>query len=264
MDAPHLLEQEWARKDMIRKIDQYYDDVWVYGPRDFWNPLDGLQHSENLTARMAYTGYLRRRVPTQGGVVQPLKPRPLLVTAGGGGDGAQLMRQVLAAHEFDPSLTRPISMVLGPFMSADDAREIRLRARAHPSITLIDFNNRMEAMIQTAAGIVAMGGYNTFCEILSLDKRALIVPRTHPREEQLIRARRASELGLIDMLLPDEADEPAVMAAALHKLDERPKPSEVAYKPELDGLTSIGDFVEALLAERKRAPLRRSASGSPG
>ena len=35
-----------------------------------------------------------------------------------------------------------------------------------------------------------MGGYNTFCEILSFDKRALIVPRTVPRLEQYIRAAR--------------------------------------------------------------------------
>ncbi len=32
-----------------------------------------------------------------------------------------------------------------------------------------------------------MGGYNTYCEILSFDKPALIVPRLQPREEQLIR-----------------------------------------------------------------------------
>ncbi len=39
-----------------------------------------------------------------------------------------------------------------------------------------------------AIGVVAMGGYNTFCEILSFDKRAIIVPRTAPRMEQYIRA----------------------------------------------------------------------------
>ena len=51
-----------------------------------------------------------------------------------------------------------------------------------------------------AAGVVAMGGYNTFCEILSFDKRALIVPRTAPRLEQFIRTQRAAELGLLTML----------------------------------------------------------------
>ena len=34
---------------------------------------------------------------------------------------------------------------------------------------------------ERAGGVVAMGGYNTFCEILSFDKRAIIVPRTLTR-----------------------------------------------------------------------------------
>ncbi len=34
--------------------------------------------------------------------------------------------------------------------------------------------------MQKASAIVAMGGYNTFCEILSMDKARLIVPRKTP------------------------------------------------------------------------------------
>ena len=72
-----------------------------------------------------------------------------------------------------------------------------------------------------------MGGYNTFCEVLSLDKRALIVPRTEPRLEQFIRASRAAELGLISMLSDDGSHDPAVMAAALRALPRQNLPSEV-------------------------------------
>ena len=56
--------------------------------------------------------------------------------------------------------------------------------------------------MKKASGIVAMGGYNTFCEILTLDKPALIIPRSVPRQEQLIRAERAVKLGLASMLDP--------------------------------------------------------------
>ncbi len=34
--------------------------------------------------------------------------------------------------------------------------------------------------MRRAAGVVAMGGYNTFCEILSFDRPALILPRVRP------------------------------------------------------------------------------------
>ena len=72
---------------------------------------------------------------------------------------------------------------------------------------MIEFDNRMEELIAGAKAVVAMGGYNTYCEILSFDKPALIVPRVAPRQEQLIRARRAAELGLIEMFLPEEAED---------------------------------------------------------
>jgi predicted glycosyltransferase len=49
-----------------------------------------------------------------------------------------------------------------------------------------------------------MGGYNTVSEILAFEKRALVVPRVAPRREQLIRAQRMSELGLLDVLHPDQ------------------------------------------------------------
>ena len=60
-----------------------------------------------------------------------------------------------------------------------------------------------------AVGVVAMGGYNTFCEILSFDKRAVLMPRTKPRLEQFIRHSRAEELGLVSMIDDDDAREDA-------------------------------------------------------
>jgi predicted glycosyltransferase len=90
---------------------------------------------------------------------------------------------------------------------------------------------------------VAMGGYNTFCEVLSLDKRALIVPRTEPRLEQLIRASRAAELGLVSMLSDDGTYDPAVMAAALRALPRQNRPSEVVVPGLLEGLRNVSRLV---------------------
>jgi predicted glycosyltransferase len=48
-----------------------------------------------------------------------------------------------------------------------------------------------------------MAGYNTVCEALSFRKRALVVPRVSPRSEQLIRAERLRERGLVELLHPE-------------------------------------------------------------
>ena len=259
MDAPRLLAPEWARSDTLRKMDELYDKVWVYGPPDFHDPLTGLDVPAALRRRVTWTGWLRREVPGPSPIygAAPVAGG-LLVTAGGGGDGERIMHQVLAALERNPDLIGPVEMVLGPFMKAEERDAVHRRAAALPALRLVDFDNRMEARIAAAAGVVSMGGYNTFCEILSLDKRALIIPRVRPREEQLIRARRAERLGLIDMLMPEEADDPAVMARALRALAVRPRPSQTAYGCPLDGLDRIADEVHDIIAAREHAAAGRT------
>jgi predicted glycosyltransferase len=98
-----------------------------------------------------------------------------------------------------------------------------------------------------AKGVVAMGGYNTFCEILSFDKPALILPRTVPRLEQYIRARRAAELGLVTMLADENACDPVKMAAALMQLTQQTPPSSVVVPGLLDGMPNVNKLARKWL-----------------
>ena len=108
--------------------------------------------------------------------------------------------------------------------------------------------------MQQAAGVVAMGGYNTFCEILSFDKKAIIVPRTRPRLEQFIRARAARNLGLIEMLDADLGRDPHVMATALRQLPQQGVPSDVIVPGLLDGLPNVCRLVARSFSQPHRGP----------
>jgi predicted glycosyltransferase len=48
-----------------------------------------------------------------------------------------------------------------------------------------------------------MAGYNTICELLTLGKRSIIVPRVKPVEEQKIRAERMAKVPFFRTILPD-------------------------------------------------------------
>jgi predicted glycosyltransferase len=124
------------------------------------------------------------------------------------------------------------------------------KAKTIPAIDIIQFDNRLETLIAGARGVVGMGGYNTFCEVLSFDKPALLVPRVAPREEQLLRVKRGAELGLIDMLLPDEARRPEVFTAKLRDLSRRPPPSQRGRSFTLDGLPNIKATVDHWIRNR--------------
>jgi predicted glycosyltransferase len=251
LDEPEALAREWARKNAIEAVERYYDEIWVYGAADIFRPLEGLGLSDRMRSRTLYTGYLRRSAPEPSYDFAPPPPFEdfVLVTAGGGGDGAELIDWALSAYETDPGIPWPAVIVYGPFMRADDRAEFERRAAAlgEDRIATVSFDSRLERLLVEARGVVAMGGYNTFCEVLSLDKPAVIAPRTRPRLEQYIRAEAAERLGLLRMLHPErDGGGPEVMAAAIRGLAEQPAPSAGRIPGLLDGLDTIVRRVEAL------------------
>jgi len=243
LDDEDALMAEWLRKNAVAAIERYYDEIWVYGIPAICEPLSGLGLSERMRSRIRYTGYLRRTAPDWPAETSSEIPEEpyVLVTTGGGGDGAALVDWVLRAYESDPTLRKHAFIVYGPFMNAArradfDARVDDLAGR----VTAISFHARFERLLAGARGVVAMGGYNTFCEIMSMDKPAIIVPRTKPRREQAIRAEAAERLGLIRMLLPErDGDSAAVMAEAIKALAYQRRPSEFRIAGLLDGLPAI-------------------------
>jgi predicted glycosyltransferase len=98
-----------------------------------------------------------------------------------------------------------------------------------------------------------MAGYNSFCEVLSFDKPALLVPRQAPRREQLIRAQRAQDLGLARMMLvPANPREGASnLATALHRLIHEPPPSQSGCRNLLEGTDATVRAAVRLISARQ-------------
>ena len=150
-----------------------YDEIWVYGLPQICDPLEGIELPQSVRQKMVYTGYLRRDVPQRTARRTPLPEiteRPyLLVTTGGGGDGEALIDWVLRAYEHDPPLPYPALLVLGPVHAVGAPGGVHGRApRGSKRVDAITFDAQLETLMARAVGVVAMGGYNTFCEILSL------------------------------------------------------------------------------------------------
>jgi predicted glycosyltransferase len=151
-------------------------------------------------------------------------------------------------------------IVFGPFMQPELQSEFQERVDRLENVTAITFDAHLETLMAEASGVVAMGGYNTFCEILSFDKPALIVPRQIPRREQLIRASRAQELGLVAMLTEENAAQPEVMATAIRQLMQQGRPSNVILPGLLDGLENVNRLVKMHLAEGRHAKHKTSVT----
>ncbi|NOD30908.1 hypothetical protein GS617_11550 [Ruegeria atlantica] len=253
LDEPEVLAAEWARKEAVEATERFYHEIWVYGLQSIYDPTRGLPLSAAAQSRIHWTGYLRRDL---GPVGEPPKQPYILITPGGGGDGKAMVNLVLSAYEKDPNLSPRAVLVYGPFLSGELREDFETRVAAlNGRVTAVGFESQIETLFAGAEGVVCMGGYNTFCEVLSFDKRAVIVPRTTPRLEQWIRASRAEGLGLVRML--DENRDgltPDAMIRAIRELPYQSLPSEAIQSGLLDGLDYVTDRIESLLTwEQERA-----------
>ncbi len=209
-DDALLVREEWRRGGVYQLLEEVYDSIFLYGSRDIYDPVYEYGLSPETCEKVISCGYIGRdtsvRPVEQVRKELNMKTNTLIVvTVGGGGDGLNIlsaymeMLSLLRNHLSFDSL-----VVTGPLMSQEQLLHLQSYEMKGLPLTLIDFTPDMMSYLNAADLIISMGGYNTFCEILSLNKRAIIVPRVKPRLEQLIRAERFSDLGLVRMLHPDE------------------------------------------------------------
>src|SRR5207253_1129177 len=130
------------------------------------------------------------------------------------------------------------------YMPAEQRQRLLHRAQRHPRCDVLEFVPDLVPLIDRADRIIAMGGYNTICEVLSFEKHALIVPRVHPEPEQWIRAQRLRDLGLIEVLHPD-ALSPKALTDWLAR-DPGPRPTHRS-RVDVGGLTCIPTLLDELL-----------------
>ncbi|MGF1455846.1 MAG: glycosyltransferase family protein [Alphaproteobacteria bacterium] len=255
LDAPDRVLADWTRRGSLDALETFYSHVWIYGLPQIHRPLERLPLGPIMGARITYTGYLRR-----GTWSDDTEDPFLLVTTGGGGDGDGLIDWALSAYESGADLPWPARIVMGPFLDPAVRSGFEARASGLPRVDTCVFDPTLDRTMARAAGTLAMGGYNTFCEILTHDRPAIIVPRMRPRLEQWLRAREAAALGLIRMLEdPVETGaartrDPGPLVEALRALPDQPRPSARLVPGLLDGLATITDWIaQHILGDRSRA-----------
>lgn len=256
LDSPEELAEEWARKNAFHAVETLYDDIWVYGLESIYDPLCSMPLSKETRKRTRFTGYLRRTMPDQQHYEPEVyKDEPfILVTPGGGGDGVELVDWVMRAYEAQLRPLFPALIILGPFMPTDKQAEFHARAAKIRNVRIIRFSAHIESIMDQAMAVVGMGGYNTFCEILSFDKPAVLVPREVPRREQTIRAQRAQEVGLVRTLPIEHYPDVDAMSETLATLPDQPGPSYSGLEGLMDGLTVINGMASEIIERAHKKP----------
>jgi predicted glycosyltransferase len=223
MDDAASTRKDWQRKDIYRALEELYSEVWVYGEQRYYDPVSEYAIPDHVAPKLKFTGYIPRQVPAREHRErirheQQLnkKDKLVVVTTGGGGDGYKLLDTYLTMLETRDRIPFRTIMVSGPFLPRDKQDELAERAK-RCRIRFFTFFKKVEKIMAAADLVVSMGGYNTICEILSLKKTSLIIPRETPRLEQRIRADVLSRRGVLEYLPWDNLS-PAPLYERIHHL----------------------------------------------
>jgi predicted glycosyltransferase len=249
LDDPATIRREWVEGSLADAVREYYDAVWVYGDPAVYDQVREYNYPAEVAAKVRYTGYLARPRPMEfsdidGAELLHLLPhsqeRLFLCMVGGGQDGGPLA-EAFARVAFPPE-TRGV-VLLGPFMPLDAQNRLCRLATSNPRLHVVKFVTDPDLLLTLADRVVVMGGYNTVCETLSFGKRMLVVPRVAPRREQLIRAERLQQMGLVDVLHPDCLT-PAALGEWLMREGEAPR---ARSQIDLGGAATLPDLLRDLL-----------------
>jgi len=258
MDDAETVQKDWLKKGVYHILDTLYDEIWVYGTQDFYDPVAEYAIPENVSRKFFFTGYIPRKVPAKETVKKFKKEQGLkdgeklvVVTTGGGGDGYAIMDAYLSMLETGACTNAFKSILItGPFMPKQQRREIGKRSK-RVGARSFHFFRQMEKLLAAADLVVSMGGYNTLCEALSQGTVCMVIPRETPRMEQTIRARVFHSKKLVEYI-PWDSFSPEILGEKIHFLLESPEP----YRHAISGFQMTG--IEAM--RRRLGDIRNNRS----
>lgn len=251
LDDPEVIQREWGLARNEKAILKYYHAVWVYGDPEVFDPIQEYCLSPKVAAKVRYAGYFDQRhrlkyVDSTENVLEPLNLPPgklALCLVGGGQDGGHL-GEMFAQATLPPEMNGVI--LTGPFMPAHIREQLFNYVQNQPRLRVLEYLPEPTQLLNQADYVVSMGGYNTTCELLSFNKRSLIVPRVTPRLEQWIRAQRLQARGWIDVLHPDHLTPQAIT----NWLTQCQYPSSKMRSPiDLNGLNRLPELVMEVLTK---------------
>ena len=257
LDDAETIRHDWNVKGVYGALENLYSEIWIYGNREFYDPIQEYAISEAISRKIHFTGYIPRKVPNKNVVQNTRKEQGLektdklvVVTTGGGGDGYPVMDNFLSMLESQKrSPSFKSILITGPFMPKNERKQVFKRARKL-GVRTFHFYRGMEKIFAAADLVVSMGGYNTLCETLSQGTVSLIIPRVNPRKEQLIRAKAFHDHHLVDYI-PWNTLSPQILGEKVFELLESPASFNRAISGfKLTGIETMGQRLQAFRCGR--------------
>lgn len=238
---------------------RHLDAVLVHGDPTFAAFEEFFRPNVRWTVPVHHTGFVVP-APTHTAENGATRERRVVVTAGGGRVGEQLLRAAIEAQRELFTDGFQMSVLAGPLAPPETWERLSRLAATVPGVDLRRQADGLVPELRRAAVSISQCGYNTSLDIVGARVPALVVPFVAPKEdEQVERARRLERLGLVRLLHPDRAD--ARRLAAEVRLLAGTVPPEPTL--DLGGARRSAEILTEL-AERRAASRRRHVARRAG
>jgi len=206
--------------ETIAWVRNYYDRVLVHGDQSVIPFDSSFPRAAEIGDRLCSTGYVVRPAPPRQGPGAP-GYEEVIVSAGGGAVGDDLIRVAMKARALSGARHRPWRVLVGH--NTSEPAYLAHQAAAPGGVIVERARNDFPQLLANCALSISQGGYNTVVEVLASGARALCLPFAEGKEsEQTLRCRLLAERGLLQ-LLEQDAPDPEQVALAVDRALEAPR-----------------------------------------
>lgn len=234
-------------REMLGWAARWFDAIFVHGDRRFARFEDTFSFADELQPPVHYTGFVfsdgshPRDVDLDGSGRDEI-----VVSAGGGGVGIELLAAALAAQPHSRFRDLTWRVLAGPNIPEQGMARLRSLAGARAIVerSRVDF----AALLGRAFVSISQAGYNTTLDVLASGARPVIVPFTGNSEtEQKARGARLREFALA-VVVDDRSLTAEALAQAVD--DAGTRTSFGHFDFDSDGAARTASMLAGMLAAR--------------
>lgn len=237
-----LQQKREREREMLAWAARWFDAIFVHGDPHFARFEDSFSFTDELTPPVHYTGFVLDAEPQ----TAPHPRDEVVVSAGGGGVGVELLARALEAQAHSRLSHLTWRVLAGPNIRDDGMSRLQ---RACGSNAIVERSRAdFPALLRRAFVSVSQAGYNTTMDVMTSGAKPVVVPFTGNGEtEQRARGARLAHFGLA-VVVDDRTLTPPGLAAAV---DEAASRQFARWNFASDGAARTAALVRELLDVRE-------------
>jgi predicted glycosyltransferase len=236
---------------------KYFDLILFHSDYNFQKLEESFPRLKNLNCEVRYTGFVAQsasenKILSESDLANLNRKEPsILVSVGGGRLGYELLESVIESSSIlRNKISHHIQIFTGPFMPEEQFLQLQQAALDKSNVTLQRYTSNLMAYMEKADLSISLSGYNTTMNILRTGVRSLVVPIGHYSydKEQLVRTRKLEDLGIVEVLKPENLNT-AYLAQKIFNCLDKNMSLKSSYVFDLQGAEKTGIFLKELLLE---------------